>query len=338
MIFSKSTPRLLKPLLVLLIGFGLLLAGNGVGAADAPDSQDHPLIDRFPDTDIYQYLMLDYDEIDLITSPYDPRKKAFETRAIEGKITRIHYTGKKQHSMLQIFRNYEKAFNKLAVKTVFACSSRKKNCGGNASTFFGTALYNEMQKSGFNLRSGTYEGADFRFLFGTFPHNGTTAHAMLYVGKIAKGHAPEILLTIVEPESLNTNQVGINLDALKNGIAAQGKVVLAGLYFDLGKSRLKSESDKSLKVIADFLTINTGQHFFVTGHTDNSGDYEHNLSLSLDRANAVIEALAGRYKVARERLKAVGVGPVSPAGSNANETGQAANRRVELVLMGGIIP
>ncbi len=153
-----------------------------------------------------------------------------------------------------------------------------------------------------------------------------------------QGFAPEILLTTIEPVSLNTDQVGIDLDALESGIAAQGKVVLTGLYFDLGKSNLKPESDKSLKVIADFLNTNTGQHFFVTGHTDNSGDYEHNLSLSRDRANAVIEALAGRYKVAHERLKAVGVGPVSPAGSNTDETGRAANRRVELVLMSGVIP
>jgi outer membrane protein OmpA-like peptidoglycan-associated protein len=67
------------------------------------------------------------------------------------------------------------------------------------------------------------------------------------------------------------------------------------------------------------------------GHTDNVGGYDYNLKLSQARAGAVVKELVTKYKVAPERLKAAGVGRLSPVASNDTEEGRAKNRRVELV-------
>lgn len=67
------------------------------------------------------------------------------------------------------------------------------------------------------------------------------------------------------------------------------------------------------------------------GHTDNVGTVEHNLKLSPDRAQAVLQALVRDHGVAAARLRAHGCGPFAPVASNAAEDGRARNRRVELV-------
>lgn len=69
----------------------------------------------------------------------------------------------------------------------------------------------------------------------------------------------------------------------------------------------------------------------VVGHTDNVGDLDYNLKLSKARAEAVVNELVSKHKIAADRLKAHGVGPLSPVSSNDSEEGRALNRRVELV-------
>jgi outer membrane protein OmpA-like peptidoglycan-associated protein len=55
------------------------------------------------------------------------------------------------------------------------------------------------------------------------------------------------------------------------------------------------------------------------------------MKLSLDRANAVVQALVAKHGIAATRLKPYGVGPLAPVASNDTDEGKAKNRRVELV-------
>ena len=69
----------------------------------------------------------------------------------------------------------------------------------------------------------------------------------------------------------------------------------------------------------------------IAGHTDSTGDTEHNLKLSQDRAaGAVVDALVKRYNIAPARLQAQGYGDRKPVAGNETEEGRAKNRRVEL--------
>ncbi len=69
----------------------------------------------------------------------------------------------------------------------------------------------------------------------------------------------------------------------------------------------------------------------VVGHTDHVGGYESNLTLSKQRADAVVAELVGKYGVAGDRLFAAGASFLAPIASNETEEGRALNRRVELV-------
>ncbi|MCK9923798.1 OmpA family protein [Frankia sp. AgPm24] len=67
----------------------------------------------------------------------------------------------------------------------------------------------------------------------------------------------------------------------------------------------------------------------VAGHTDATGPSTVNQALSVQRAEAVADYLAGRG-VPRERLKAAGFGALEPVGDNGTRAGRAANRRVQI--------
>ncbi|MBI5804699.1 OmpA family protein [candidate division TA06 bacterium] len=137
-------------------------------------------------------------------------------------------------------------------------------------------------------------------------------------------------LTIVEKQAMEQEMVA-NAEALGNGINATGHVSVYGIYFDTGKSEIKPESDAAISEIAKLLQNNPTLKLYVVGHTDNVGSLDSNLKLSLDRADAVVKSLTGKYGIAAARLSPHGVASLSPVTSNDTEEGRAKNRRVELV-------
>jgi len=66
----------------------------------------------------------------------------------------------------------------------------------------------------------------------------------------------------------------------------------------------------------------------VSGHTDSTGGFQMNQTLSENRAGSVADYLATQG-VSRARLHTYGYGPRYPIASNETTDGRAANRRVE---------
>ena len=130
---------------------------------------------------------------------------------------------------------------------------------------------------------------------------------------------------------MESGKVVVNADAMNKALADDGKIALYGIYFDTGKAELKAESKPQLEQMARLLQKSTALKVFIVGHTDNQGLVDANLSLSQQRAEAVIAALTRDYKIDAVRLRARGVANFAPVSSNASEAGRAKNRRVELV-------
>jgi OOP family OmpA-OmpF porin len=136
-------------------------------------------------------------------------------------------------------------------------------------------------------------------------------------------------VTIVESQAMRQDVVA-DAAAMGKDIAAAGKTVIYGIYFDTGSAVIKPQSEPALVEMTKLLKDGPTLKVYVVGHTDNAGTLDLNLKLSAERADAVVKALVGRG-IAAARLKAAGVGPYCPIGSNGNEHGRAQNRRVELV-------
>jgi OOP family OmpA-OmpF porin len=138
------------------------------------------------------------------------------------------------------------------------------------------------------------------------------------------------LLTIVEKQAM-AQEVAASAELFQSGLKTSGHVEVPGVYFDTGKSELKPESDAAVAEIARLLKADPALKVYVVGHTDNVASLDLNTKLSQARAEAVVQALAGKPGIAAGRLIGRGVGPLAPVASNDSEEGRAKNRRVELV-------
>jgi outer membrane protein OmpA-like peptidoglycan-associated protein len=85
--------------------------------------------------------------------------------------------------------------------------------------------------------------------------------------------------------------------------------------------------DSVVKVVNEFKDTNAQ----VGGHTDNVGSKDKNLSLSMDRAQAVAGYMQSRG-VNPRRIHTAGYGPQFPIANNATDEGRTTNRRVEISL------
>ena len=137
-------------------------------------------------------------------------------------------------------------------------------------------------------------------------------------------------LTVIERQKMN-QEIVIDAELIKNKIELEGKIAIYGIYFDVGKSIIKKESEPALLQISEYLQKNKAINCWVVGHTDSDGSFELNSKLSLERAKAIKKYLQEKYAIATNRLFAEGVGPLAPVASNNTEEGKKLNRRVELV-------
>lgn len=76
-----------------------------------------------------------------------------------------------------------------------------------------------------------------------------------------------------------------------------GKALVYGIYFDTGSYQIKAESDEMLEEIATLLEENPDFNIYVVGHTDDQGSFDFNMTLSRQRAEAVVDWLVQNYAI-----------------------------------------
>lgn len=136
-------------------------------------------------------------------------------------------------------------------------------------------------------------------------------------------------IQILQKEAFKQTITQIKSDQIQKDLTEKGKSVLH-INFDTDKSTLKPDGSDAVSEIAKVLNLDKNLKLDINGYTDNTGDSAHNLQLSKDRANAVLETLV-KLGIDKTRLNANGFGADNPISVNTSEDGKAQNRRVELV-------
>lgn len=113
-------------------------------------------------------------------------------------------------------------------------------------------------------------------------------------------------------------------------VTTDNKIILRGILFDVDKATIQPESMGTINSIYSTLQKDPTLKFEIDGHTDNTGNPAHNLTLSQQRADAVKAQLVS-MGISDARLTTKGFGDTKPLGPNDSPEDKANNRRVELI-------
>lgn len=309
---------------------------------DAAGGKDHPLIQRFAGSWLVGWRSADWDQTRFPTSNAVGRDdKWAQPVTVEGKVTRLIYLAPRDKTPLEVHRNYQQALAAAGFKPKYSCEqdcndpyfAMSKTIDERAGMAWAKGDLYGQGDSRFSLQ-GALSPYDGRFTYGTLVNAGKEVHVMVYTGVASNKttNTASTFIQIVEPKGMPTGQVQVNAAELQRGLQAEGRVSLYGVYFDTGRAELKPESQAQIAEMAKLLQADPKLKVYIVGHTDNQGALDANLVLSQQRAQAVVQALAGSHKVDVKRLLAKGVASLAPLATNATEDGRARNRRVELVL------
>lgn len=110
------------------------------------------------------------------------------------------------------------------------------------------------------------------------------------------------------------------------------------IQFALNSPIIRPESYATLGSIADAMhhPMLWNYKFLVVGNTDATGTREHNLRLSQERADAIAQALVTLFRIAPNRLEAVGLG--QEALQEPQHPDSPINRRVQIFNIGTVKP
>lgn len=103
--------------------------------------------------------------------------------------------------------------------------------------------------------------------------------------------------------------------------------------FSTGSAQLKPDSTKVLINALTDIKAQPGWLIVITGHTDVTGNAEHNLQLSRVRAAAVRDWMQRMGDIPDSCFAVQGFGASQPIAPNDNESGRAMNRRVDIRLV-----
>jgi OOP family OmpA-OmpF porin len=148
-------------------------------------------------------------------------------------------------------------------------------------------------------------------------------------GRHAATPAPEPAPVAVAPPPAPVERVVVVVP-----VAAQTQkyCTILDLQFEIDNDEIQKDDLEKLAVVGTFMTKYPITTAVIEGHTDNVGSDEHNMALSLRRAQSVVAYLVDKVHIQPSRLQAVGYGNTRPIADNATEEGKRQNRRIGAVI------
>ena len=242
------------------------------------------------------------------------------TKKVEGYINLRFVLAPEGISDLELIKNYEQGIQAKGGK-IFVSNKGRGKC---VETYLASARSHKN-----DVKYDENRNEISRYLSGIISTDSVDYYIIVTSGY--NGNNSRLYYSILTITTKPMKQGMVSVDNINTGLESDGHIAIYGIHFESGKSAIMSESDNTLKVIADYLNSHPDDNYIVVGHTDNTGDFTENQKLSLMRANAVITELTTKYNVKADQLTAFGASSSSPISSNSTEKGRAKNRRVEIV-------
>jgi outer membrane protein OmpA-like peptidoglycan-associated protein/uncharacterized protein YegL len=110
------------------------------------------------------------------------------------------------------------------------------------------------------------------------------------------------------------------------------ETISLNINFDFDKDEIMPRYTIEIEQMATYLTKNSTLKIIISGHTDNYGEEEYNISLSKRRAESVKAALV-KLGIAAGRIATIGLGETDPITPNDSDNNRFRNRRIEVEIV-----
>lgn len=286
----------------------LMLIASVIVAPALAQEGDHPLISRFPDSEIVDVEFVEDANYRLVLGTLQRTRGVVvpeNSERLRGDVTKLRYEISPEFSGDDVFEFFQQQFTDKNYELLFTCSGRE--CGSSNywanDIFRNRVLYGPERNQHFlAVRAGD-------------------SHLVLYI--ITRGNRRTYAyLEIVEEEGA-VPEISVPVTELLSSIADTGSIAIPGLTF-INDRQLADP--QVLAGIAAELAANAEIQLYVVAHLSGEQELDQLLNRSTARAQTVRQQLIN-LGVAANRLIARGLGPFAPscAGENCRE-------RVELVL------
>lgn len=143
----------------------------------------------------------------------------------------------------------------------------------------------------------------------------------------------EAMATEALGEDRVVNNLDIDSDAVYREDAQVPLSVAETVLFSTGQADVGTQYQDLIDLSVGLMASQENVSLTVIGHTDDVGDAQLNLDLSLQRAQATADEFV-RRGIDASRLSVEGRGETEPIATNDTEEGRSTNRRVEFLITG----
>jgi OOP family OmpA-OmpF porin len=314
-------------------------------AADLPGSKDPEGFRRFAGSEIIHYAASPNDQYFLARGEGAVGVGFEKQERVDGSIVRIVYKAPLGASSAEIFRDYQQMLTGLGFEETFKLD--KGALYALSAKDFQQRFYFQGDYAARKDHEDTpFQDADNQYyLTARLVKDGQAVNVAVFVAEsgglewqepgvkqpiVIRLGQPVIGVDVISSRQADYRPVEIKAPEMAKALSAAGKIDIYGIFFDVDKTELKSESRATLEEVARLLKSDPSLRLEVAGHTDNTGGADHNMKLSAGRAVAVVNALVNSYGIDKARLQPKGYGDTNPVAPNDSEQGRAKNRRVEL--------
>ena len=322
----------------------------GLQADELDEVSDHPMVPRIQESEVIAYEYVEFDRHVIPWGRYSSGEWE-ETVEVEGSHEKFAYVLRQPDlSPLPVSQAYKAALGTRGFDIEFLAVGRddlRRRFGreDHFSRDFDRRL-GSTARTGGDRDSRRFFGArhEAEDLYVTvFIHENQDDEPVIRVNVVEPGQT--VLETEVvegtETEDGPEDQAGmdetvaegaaLSAEQMQDGLIEDGRVAVQDILFEFDSAEIRAESARALESIAEVMETTPELQLLVVGHTDDVGDFDYNLQLSMERAQSVAAWLDEHHGIDASRLQAAGAGMMAPIASNRTEEGRAENRRVELV-------
>ena len=315
-------PDLMKKTTQLFISFLLnasLISYLSVSAVAQPvdltgNYNDHPLLDRFPDSEIVSVEFNEDANYRLVLSGLQRTRGVVTPETSErlrGDVTKIIYEVVQEFTGEDVFRFFQGQLTERGYSDLFTCNGR--GCGSSnywANDIFRNRILYGPERNQYYLAARVDTESEM------------SAYLALYI--ITRGNRQiYAYVEIIEPGGTKTRIDVIEENELLDTLVEDGSVVASTLSF-ITDNRLSPQSN--LAPIVNMLRADMSLNVYLVVHLGGSGSLESLMSRSLARAELLKQQIQD-LGINGDRITAQGVGPLAPTCAAGN-----CQDRIEVVL------